>query len=111
MALSDKKLRGEAATFVSYYQRTVPDSYRIVNAEDGVPNLPSSSTLLNVCAHVLGDTVAINDGIVNANPAIDDNLVSFADTNERNKDKPECKGQHSCRAVYLPSLKSLTEAS
>jgi hypothetical protein len=110
-ALADKKDRGEAGTFVSYYQQTVPDSYRIVNTKDPVPTLPSASSLLNVCAHVLGDTVAINDKIVSENPALDGNLVSFADTNERNKDKPECKGEHSCRAVYLPFLKSLTEAS
>lgn len=91
-ALADKQHRGEAAAFISYYQQTVPDSYRIVNTEDGVPNLRSASSLLNVCSHVLGDSVAINDKLVSKNPALDGNLVSFADKNERNKDNPECKG-------------------
>lgn len=108
-ALADKNDRGDAATFVSYYQRTVPDSYRIVNTEDLVPKNPPALGKY-VCAHVLGESVP---NIVKPS-ALDDNLVSFADKNDQNtKDNSPsgCQGTHSCRAVYLPFLKSLTKAS
>jgi len=100
-----------AGTFVSNYQEYVPDSYRIVNTLDQIPNLPYPVTppvpALNYCAHILGDVVAILLNI--AKPSLLDlNLISFSDPNSQNAGSlPECQGTHSCPAVYVPFLKSL----
>jgi hypothetical protein len=121
-------IRGDAATFVSNYQQQVPDSYRIVNTVDPVPNSPTALVPppptprlqfppppwipMNACAHVLGDIDAIAHGIANPSP-LDQNVVSFTDSNLQNgEDSPqECQGPHSCSAVYLPFLKKLASAS
>lgn len=102
-----------AGTLVSNYQEYVPDSYRIVNTLDLIPALPPPviplwPPLLNYCAHVLGDDLAIKFKIVNPSP-LDQNLISFTDLNLQNgKDSPpNCQGTHSCPAVYVPFLKRL----
>jgi Lipase (class 3) len=103
---------GTAATFVSNYQQYVPDTYRIVNTLDGVPNLPPAAALLYVCAHVLGDTDAEHLNIVNKSP-LDQNVLSFTDANLQNTadsqvpSPQECQGAHSLPAVYLPFLERL----
>ena len=114
-----------AGTFVSNYQQRVPDSYRIVNTVDPVPNAPSAifpppphlrlppPTWIptNVCAHVLGDNDAIIHKIVSSNTSLDQNVVSFTDENPQNGDSPmECQGPHSCPAVYVPFLERLASA-
>ncbi|WP_263416604.1 lipase family protein [Terriglobus albidus] len=100
-----------AGTFVSNYQKYVPDSYRIVNDLDSIPQLPYPVTPpippLNYCAHVLGDLGAILLGIVQPS-LLDQNLISFSDKNDQNKDASmACQGTHSCPAVYVPFLKRL----
>lgn len=107
-ALADEKDRGSAATFVSKYQQYVPDSYRIVNTLDGVPNLPTALTPplgmpLNVCAHILGDSDALLHKLVNPS-SLDQNVVSFTDPNTQNGSGStmECQGPHSClQFTYL----------
>ncbi|WP_187143147.1 lipase family protein [Terriglobus albidus] len=100
-----------AETFVSNYQEYVPDSYRIVNQLDSIPQLPYPVTPpippLNYCAHVLGDLDAILFGIVKPS-LLDLNVISFQDKNDQNTDSPPaCQGAHSCPAVYVPFLKRL----
>jgi Lipase (class 3) len=108
---TDQDHRGDAAKFVSNYQQYVPDSYRIVNTEDGVPKVPPA-LLVYACAHVLGDTDALNLKIVKSSP-LDQNVVSFTDENPKTRngdDSPqECQGAHSCPAVYVPFLEGLAQ--
>jgi lipase (class 3) len=122
-AKTDPKDVKGVATFVSNYQQYVPTSYRIVNTLDPIPNSPTALfpppkaavqfppppyNPTNACAHVLGDKEAIAVGIVNANPRLDQNVVSFTDANTVNdQSAQDCQSPHSCPAVYVPFLKKL----
>lgn len=118
-----------AGTFVSNYQQHVPDTYRIVNTLDPVPQSPAAVfpppppprfpptwIQTNACAHVLGDSDAIEHGIVKKSP-LDQNVVKFTDANVQNGNgssptgsPQECQGPHSCPAVYVPFLKTLASS-
>lgn len=104
----DQNSRGNAAKFVSHYQQSIPDSYRIVNTSDSVPTLPPPLAIY-ACAHVLGDS---QFGIAKPSP-LDQNVISFTDPNkDRNAGSAqECQGPHSLPAAYLPFLKNLASNS
>jgi lipase (class 3) len=88
-----------AGTFVSKYQAFVKDSYRIVNKPDKVPQSPPAIGLLGlqVFAHVLGDTDAINANIVSESPLYN-NVQYFAS---------DYSDPHNLENAYVAFLKEL----